>query len=114
MRKVEGVNNVTVSLLTNSMLVEGAASADEIIGAVEKAGYGAAVRENGTGNVQTDRALVNRMTGSGKPLLSGSADSGKSSLSGNDMANNLGEALKDKETPKIRRRFIASLIFCFL
>lgn len=110
-RKVEGVNNVTVSLLTNSMLVEGAASADEIIGAVEKAGYGAAVRENGTGNVQTDRALVNRMTGSGKPLLSGSADSGKSSLSGNDMANNLGEALKDKETPKIRRRFIASLIF---
>lgn len=110
-RKVEGVNNVTVSLLTNSMLVEGAASADEIIGAVEKAGYGAAVRGNGTGNVQTDRALVNRMTGSGKPLLSGSADSGKSSLSGNDMANNLGEALKDKETPKIRRRFIASLIF---
>lgn len=110
-RKVEGVNNVTVSLLTNSMLVEGAASADEIIGAVEKAGYGAAVRGNGTGNVQTDRALVNRMTGSGKPLSSGSADSGKSSLSGNDMANNLGEALKDKETPKIRRRFIASLIF---
>ncbi len=99
-RKVEGVNNVTVSLLTNSMLVEGAASADEIIGAVEKAGYGAAVRGNGTGNVQADRALVNRMTGSGKSLLSG-----------NDMANSLGKALKDKETPKIRRRFIASLIF---
>ncbi len=123
-RKVEGVNNVTVSLLTNSMTVEGTASADKIIGAVEKAGYGAAVRGGGTGNVQADsgkpllsgstdsgKSSSSGSTGSGKPLSTGSTDSGKPLLSGNDMANSLGEALKDKETPKIRSRFIASLIF---
>ncbi len=37
--KVDGVTSCSVSLLTNSMVVEGSASADEIIGAVEKAGY---------------------------------------------------------------------------
>lgn len=103
-RKVEGVSNVTVSLLTNSMTVEGTASADKIIGAVEKAGYGAAVRGSGTGNVQVDGSTVNN-------LANGSTDTDKPSSAGNGMANSLGEALKDKETPKIRRRFIASLIF---
>ncbi|MDE5873989.1 MAG: heavy metal translocating P-type ATPase, partial [Lachnospiraceae bacterium] len=102
-RKVEGVSNVTVSLLTNSMTVEGTASADKIIGAVEKAGYGAAVRGSGTGNVQVDGSSVNSLT-------NGSTNTDKLSA-GNGMANSLGEALKDKETPKIRRRFIASLIF---
>ena len=38
---VPGVENCSVSLLTNSMGVEGTASADDIIKAVEKAGYGA-------------------------------------------------------------------------
>lgn len=104
-RNVEGVSNVTVSLLTNSMTVEGTASADKIIGAVEKAGYGAAVRGSGTGNVQVDESSVNSLT-------NGSADTDKPSA-GNGMANRLGEALKDKETPKIRKRFIASLIFLF-
>lgn len=102
-RKVEGVSNVTVSLLTNSMTVEGTASADKIIGAVEKAGYGAAVRGSGTGNVQVDGSTVNN-------LANVSTNTDKPSA-GNGMANSLGEALKDKETPKIRRRFIASLIF---
>ena len=102
-RRVEGVNNVTVSLLTNSMTVEGTASADKIIGAVEKAGYGAAVRGSGTGNVQADGSSVNSPT-------NGSTNTDKPSA-GNGMANSLGEALKDKETPKIRKRFIASLIF---
>ncbi|MCR5302629.1 MAG: heavy metal translocating P-type ATPase [Lachnospiraceae bacterium] len=41
-----GVTSCTVSLLTNSMGVEGSASDDEIIRAVEKAGYGASVKEN--------------------------------------------------------------------
>lgn len=103
-RKVEGVSNVTVSLLTNSMTVEGTASADKIIGAVEKAGYGASIRGSRTGNVQTDGSSVNSLT-------NGSTDTDKPSAAGNGMANSLGEALKDKETPKIRRRFIASLIF---
>lgn len=41
---VEGVNSVSVSLLTNSMSVEGTASAESVIEAVEKAGYGASLK----------------------------------------------------------------------
>lgn len=41
--KVQGVDSVSVNLLTNSMLVEGDVPADNIIEAVEKAGYGAEV-----------------------------------------------------------------------
>ena len=46
--KVEGVTSCSVSLLTNSMVVEGSASADEIIGAVEKAGYTAKAQNAAT------------------------------------------------------------------
>ena len=42
--KVTGVQSCSVSLLTNSMGVEGTASAEEIIRAVEEAGYGASVK----------------------------------------------------------------------
>ena len=76
--KVPGVTNVSVSLLTNSMGVEGTASASDIIDAVTRAGYGAALK-----------------SGQNK-----------------EAANEPGDALKDKETPVIRKRFIASL--CFL
>ena len=41
-RSVNGVSSCSVSLLTNSMLVEGDAAESDIIAAVEKAGYGAA------------------------------------------------------------------------
>ena len=44
---VEGVTACSVSLLTNSMGVEGTASPSNIIAAVEKAGYGAARKEHG-------------------------------------------------------------------
>ncbi len=44
--KVKGVENCSVSLLTNSMLVDGTASNESIIHAVEKAGYGATVDSN--------------------------------------------------------------------
>ncbi len=43
--QVEGVTSCSVSLLTNSMGVEGSASPEAIVGAVEKAGYGAAKKE---------------------------------------------------------------------
>ena len=43
--KVEGVTSCSVSLLTNSMGVEGTADADAIIKAVEEAGYGARPKE---------------------------------------------------------------------
>ena len=39
--KVDGVSTCQVNLLTNSMMVDGTASRDDIISAVEKAGYGA-------------------------------------------------------------------------
>ena len=42
--KVPGVNSCSVSLLTNSMGVEGTASSSEIIAAVEAAGYGASLK----------------------------------------------------------------------
>ena len=45
--KLEGVTSCSVSLLTNSMGVEGTASPEAVIAAVEQAGYGAAKRERG-------------------------------------------------------------------
>ena len=48
--KVEGVTSCSVSLLTNSMGVEGTASSEEIIKAVENAGYGASLKNGATEN----------------------------------------------------------------
>ena len=45
--EVEGVTSCAVNLLTNSMSVEGSASDDAIISAVQKAGYGASVKGEG-------------------------------------------------------------------
>lgn len=74
---IEGVDSVSVSLLTNSMMVEGEVDADLVIRAVENAGYGAS------------------LTG------------GESSR---ESAGDMEESLKDRETPVLRRRFIASII----
>ena len=76
---VKGVTTCSVSLLTNSMGVEGTASADEIIAAVRDAGYGAALKKGG--NEQT------------APPSSGE------------------DALRDRETPVLKKRLIASLGF---
>lgn len=54
--KVDGVTSCSVSLLTNSMGVEGSASPAEVIKAVEQAGYGAAVM----GKANTDKSSVTR------------------------------------------------------
>ena len=80
--KVPGVTSCSVSLLTNSMGVEGTASAEEIIAAVEEAGYGAAVKGAGAEKSAAAKTAAEE------------------------------EMLKDKETPKLARRLIASL--CFL
>ena len=79
--KVPGVSTCSVSLLTNSMGVEGSASPDSIIAAVEAAGYGAS--------------------------LKGASDTRNAS------ANHAAEedALKDKETPVLKKRLIASIGF---
>ncbi len=75
--KVSGVTSVAVSLLTNSMTVEGNASPADVIRAVEDAGYGASLKSAAKGADHTAQE----------------------------------EALEDKETPALRRRLIASLIF---
>ena len=83
--KVPGVTGCSVSLLTNSMGVEGTASAAEIIKAVEDAGYGASPK--------------------GASAAKGTGTAGKGVPSWADD-----EALKDRETPKLRKRLIASVI----
>ena len=77
---VEGVESCAVSLLTNSMGVEGSASSEEIIKAVEAAGYGASIK----------------------------ASSG--SKAGSNTASGYEDSLKDTETPKLKKRLIASVI----
>ena len=79
--QVPGVTSCSVSLLTNSMGVEGQADPTDIVAAVEAAGYGA--EEKSSGN-QTKSSTVSTME----------------------------EQLKDKETPVLKKRLIASL--CFL
>jgi len=86
--KLEGVTSCSVSLLTNSMGVEGTASAEEIIKAVEEAGYGASVK--GAGDAAENRAAGTRGTGFDD------------------------DALTDKETPVLKRRLLASLGFLLI
>ena len=83
--KVPGVTSCSVSLLTNSMGVEGTADPALVIAAVEEAGYGAS--EKGAGAQEGAQAKA-------------------SSVSAAE------DSLKDRETPKMKRRLIASL--CFL
>ena len=81
--KVPGVTSCSVSLLTNSMGVEGTASPSDIIAAVEQAGYGAS--EKGHHADQTRGAGIS---------IAEEEDS-----------------LKDRETPKMKHRLVASLCF---
>ena len=74
---VEGVESCAVSLLTNSMGVQGSASPENIIKAVEAAGYGATLKQS-------------------KDVRSVSAG--------------IEDSLKDTETPKLKKRLIASVI----
>ena len=79
--KVPGVTSCSVSLLTNSMGVEGTASEQEIIKAVTDAGYGASKKGAGTAKTQSSSVSA-----------------------GEDM-------LKDRTTPALKKRLIASLGF---
>ena len=76
---VKGVTSCSVSLLTNSMGVEGTADAEEIIAAVRNAGYDAAIKKRNTEK--------------------------------NTHPSSDADALKDRETPVLKKRLIASLGF---
>ena len=78
--KVPGVTSCAVSLLTNSMGVEGTASPAEIIAAVENAGYGASKKGE------------------------------KGSISQSASTAEYEEMLKDKETPVMKRRLLSSVL----
>ena len=58
---LEGIESCSVSLLTNSMGVEGSADDKEIIKAIEKAGYGASIKESEGLNEGDSSALVKRL-----------------------------------------------------
>ena len=83
--KVDGVTSCSVSLLTNSMGVEGNAPAAEIIRAVEEAGYGASLKGGNSG----------ARTGAGA----------SSAVSEQE------DMLRDRETPLLKKRLAASLVF---
>lgn len=85
--KVDGVTSCSVSLLTNSMGVEGSATDAQILEAVEQAGYGASPKGTATES-ENDKA--------------------NNSLEQLKAAQ---DALVDRETPKLVNRLIASLIF---
>ena len=93
--KVEGVTSCSVSLLTNSMGVEGTASSQAIIAAVEAAGYGASLR--GAGGSQS---------GNGAGNMSAGSNGGRT---GSAAMNE--DMLKDRETPLMKKRLISSLGF---
>lgn len=80
--KVEGVTSCSVSLLTNSMGVEGTAAPEAVIRAVEEAGYGASLKGSHT----------------------------KESGSAGASMEEYEEMLKDKTTPLLKKRLIASLV----
>ena len=79
--KVPGVDSVSVSLLTNSMGVEGSASSEAIVKAVEDAGYGAAIQ-----GAEESQSSTNSLEAQEK-------------------------ALEDKESPVLKRRFVTSVVF---
>ena len=79
--KVTGVDSCSVSLLTNSMGVEGSAKAEDIIAAVEQAGYGAFPKEGGKQQKASSPAFADE------------------------------EPLKDRETPVLKKRLLLSLCF---
>lgn len=81
--KVPGVTSCSVSLLTNSMGVEGSASAKAVISAVEAAGYGAEEKSSTSSDISNSKSYNE-------------------------------DLLKDKETPALKRRLIASVGFLII
>lgn len=89
--KVPGVESCSVSLLTNSMGVEGTADAEAIIKAVEDAGYGAAQKGRSQG-------------------IAWNADGG-AGAAGTDAMAGAADMLADRDTPLLKKRLFSSLGF---
>ncbi len=92
--KVEGVESCSVSLLTNSMGVEGSASEAAVIKAVLDAGYGASLK------------------GSAGERVASAGSAGKSvSVASSHSNDGIDESLRDRETPLLVKRLVTSIIF---
>ena len=85
---LEGVDSCSVNLLTNTMLVEGNATSERIIEAVEKAGYGAS-------SMNSEAVVSSNEAGSDSSNLYAAEE----------------EALKDHDTPVLKKRLISSIGF---
>ena len=94
--KIPGVESCSVSLLTNSMGVEGNVLPADVIRAVEEAGYGASVK---MGRGSTSSVGRTHVVG----------ESGGDSYTNNLQA--VEDALADKETPRLKKRLVTSLGF---
>ncbi len=68
--KLEGINSCSVSLLTNSMVVTGSASNEEIIRAIQSAGYDANVKDDKNKQINNKRVKDNNTSGMIKRLIS--------------------------------------------
>ncbi len=66
---LEGVTSCSVSLLTNSMGVEGDVSPEAVISAVEKAGYGAALKGQSSSQVSAEKDTINALADKESPML---------------------------------------------
>lgn len=121
--RVPGVTGCSVSLLTNSMGVEGTASDAEIIKAVQDAGYGASPKKRGNAGGVSVQGAAQKVVGGapGSPASVGAsastdasspvASSASSAGTGYDRYAAEEEALADHETPVLKRRLIASVGF---
>ena len=109
--RVPGVTGCSVSLLTNSMGVEGTASDAEIIKAVQDAGYGASPKTRGNAGGVSVQGAAKKVVGGtpGSPVSGGASAS--SAGTGYDRYAAEEEALADHETPVLKRRLIASVGF---
>ncbi len=98
--KVPGVTSCTVSLLTNSMGVEGTASAESIIRAVQKAGYKASVKKgHGSAGKDAGASRARARSAAANTAEGGAAYAEEEA------------ALADTETPLLKKRLIASIGF---
>ena len=88
--KVEGVESCSVSLLTNSMGIDGEASDSAIIEAVVNAGYGASLKSSPRGTSSSQKSSDGRQGG---------------------QSSNSEDSLRDLETPLLIKRLLSSIIF---
>ena len=109
--KVEGVTSCSVSLLTNSMGVEGTAAPEAVIRAVEAAGYGASLKKRGQPSGAAAAGNGGAVSGGSGAAGTGRAAGMSGASAGRNFVSDAEEMLRDRETPVLKRRLFTSLGF---